>query len=81
MVFGRGAGPHSPPIDLNGVADRVAVQDMKFAVMADLAAAATITREGPERSSLTAGIGSPSSSSDRYGQIMTLLKYKMIDLK
>ena len=69
MVFGRGAGPHSPPIDLNGVA----VQDMKFAVMADLAAAVTITREGPERSSLTAGIGSPSSSSDRYGQIMTLL--------
>ena len=32
----RGAGPLSPPIGLNGVADRVAVQDMKFAVMADL---------------------------------------------
>ena len=48
----RCVGLHSPPIGLNGVADRVAVQHMKFAVMADLGAAVTITREGPERSRL-----------------------------
>ena len=52
MVFrpSWGAGPHLLPIGLNGVTDRVAVQDMKFAVMADLAAVVTITREGSERS-------------------------------